>query len=102
MIRVDFAFSPAPRDTVILALTLPDGATLNDAVRAAASNPRAECLAQGAWEFGVWGHRKPPGALLQEGDRVEAYRPLKCDPKEARRLRYRQSPAPARRLRPSR
>ena len=35
--------------------------------------------------------------LIRDGDRVEAYRALRCDPKEARRLRYRQSPAPARR-----
>jgi putative ubiquitin-RnfH superfamily antitoxin RatB of RatAB toxin-antitoxin module len=36
--------------------------------------------------------------VLQDGDRVEAYRPLRCDPKEARRLRYRQDSAPARRV----
>jgi len=28
--------------------------------------------------------------VLRDRDRVEVYRPLKVDPKEARRLRYRQ------------
>jgi len=32
---------------------------------------------------------KPLEAPLRERDRVEIYRPLQVDPKEARRLRYR-------------
>jgi len=36
---------------------------------------------------GVFGRVAGPGTLLRDGDRVEIYRPLKIDPKEARRRR---------------
>ncbi len=36
---------------------------------------------------GVWSKAIARDALLRDGDRVELYRPLKADPKEARRKR---------------
>ena len=36
---------------------------------------------------GVWGKPQPSHYLLREGDRIELYRPLKTDPKQARRAR---------------
>ncbi len=42
------------------------------------------------WEkrkFGVWGVAQDMSYLLKEGDRIEAWRELLMDPKEARRLR---------------
>lgn len=38
---------------------------------------------------GVWGKRVAEDYLLRAGDRVEIYRPLLADPKEARRRRAR-------------
>ncbi len=35
--------------------------------------------------LGVWGRPVADDAVLREGDRVEVYRPLDCDPREARR-----------------
>jgi hypothetical protein len=40
-------------------------------------------------KVGVWGRLRPLDACLRERDRIEVYRPLTVDPKEARRLRYR-------------
>ena len=97
MIRVEVACSPRAREVVIVPLVLPDGATLHEALRAAAADPRAVCLLEGDWDAGICGRRQPGDTVLKDADRVEAYRPLRCDPKEARRLRYRQSPATARR-----
>jgi uncharacterized protein len=37
--------------------------------------------------FGVFGRRVGPEHRLTDGDRVEIYRPLAIDPKEARRRR---------------
>ena len=34
---------------------------------------------------GIWGKRVKSSAVVQEGDRIEIYRPLKADPKELRR-----------------
>ena len=98
MIRVKFVCSPAARQVVNLPLQLPPGSTLQQALQQAAADPRASFLAACDWDAGLWGRRQPGSTLLQDGERVEAYRPLRCDPKEARRLRYRQDSAPARRV----
>ncbi|MCY1304044.1 Protein RnfH [compost metagenome] len=36
---------------------------------------------------GIFGKLKTPDAVVREGDRVEVYRPLTADPKQARRKR---------------
>jgi uncharacterized protein len=36
---------------------------------------------------GVWGRVKPSDYVLRADDRVEIYRPLKADPKDARRAK---------------
>lgn len=38
-----------------------------------------------ACEIGVWGHEIKRSALLRDGDRIEIYRALELDPREARR-----------------
>ena len=40
-----------------------------------------------AGSIGVWGKIRPPHYILREGDRIEWYRPLRADPKQARRSR---------------
>ena len=45
-------------------------------------------LAEDGLRLGVWGRTCEHGHRLRERDRVEIYRPLQVDPKEARRLRY--------------
>ena len=40
--------------------------------------------------IGIFGRKAPPEQVLREGDRVEIYRPLIADPKEARRRRAEQ------------
>ncbi len=72
-----------------IALGLPAGATIDDAIAASASAiaahvPAAE-LATAA--SGVWGKQKPRNHVLRDGDRVELYRPLQADPKDARRAK---------------
>jgi len=39
--------------------------------------------------IGVWGHLRELGDVLQDRDRVEVWRALRVDPKEARRQRSR-------------
>ena len=41
----------------------------------------------GKMKLGVFGKMTKPDAVLHEGDRVEIYRPLIADPKEARKKR---------------
>ena len=37
---------------------------------------------------GIWGHKVPWTQLVNADDRIELYRPLKVDPKVARRQRF--------------
>lgn len=72
---------------------IPAGSSLAEAVAAATqqSEELAGCLqalsaaAEGlAW--GIFGREADPETALEAGDRVELYRPLQRDPREARRL----------------
>ena len=87
--KVEVAYSPAPGDIDHCELELPEGSTLGQALRASGLLLRHPEIVAEALETGVWGRRQPLDAVLRERDRVEVYRPLKVDPKEARRLRYR-------------
>lgn len=72
-------------------MKLPAGSLLGDALQA--SGLLAEFgLAGQAFTVGIWGHAKALDEPLRHRDRVEIYRPLQVDPKEARRLRYKQKP----------
>jgi putative ubiquitin-RnfH superfamily antitoxin RatB of RatAB toxin-antitoxin module len=66
--------------------TVPQGATVEDAMRAAGLTP--EWLqAQGIDALALHGVRCDAGTRLNEGDRIELLRPLVADPKDARRVR---------------
>ena len=72
----------ATRDEqVVCALEVPRGATVIDAVR------RSGATADEGTAFGIYGRRVRADTLLEDGDRVEIYRPLVADPKVARRRR---------------
>jgi len=87
LLRVEVACSPRAGVVEIVELQLPAGSTLRDAIESsglAARDAPAEPFA-----VGVWGRRCAPGDAVHDGDRIEIYRPLQADPKEARRLRQR-------------
>lgn len=67
------------------------GATVREAIVASGLLARVPVLgpvrALDELDVGVWNHRCSLDAVLREGDRIEVYRPLRVDPKEARRIR---------------
>jgi putative ubiquitin-RnfH superfamily antitoxin RatB of RatAB toxin-antitoxin module len=73
-----------PRNARTVRLDLPAGATLRDALASCGFEVDLE-----KQSFGVFGKRVRLDHRLAEGDRVEIYRPLDIDPKEARRRRAR-------------
>jgi putative ubiquitin-RnfH superfamily antitoxin RatB of RatAB toxin-antitoxin module len=85
---IELLWSPAPGELQQLQLQLPAGSTLGDALSASQCFDPAQ-LAQ--LKVGIWGRLKPLGTPLRAGDRVEVYRGLTVDPKEARRQRYQAS-----------
>lgn len=70
--------SAQPDGAAVVTVTLPAGATVRDALAAAAMEGEA---------VGIFGKRASMETRLADGDRVEIYRPLAIDPKEARRRR---------------
>jgi len=93
MPAVEVIYCPQPGQTDSVALTLPDGATLRDALVASGLMPRHGLSIESA-RLGVWCREKPLDTVLRERDRVEIYRPLTVDPKEARRQRFRRDRPP--------
>lgn len=89
-LEVEVVYAPAPGVVDLVALELPTGATLAHALRAAGIVERHALVLEGL-RVGVWGRVQPLEARLRDRDRVEVYRPLVVDPKEARRLRYRKA-----------
>lgn len=79
--RVEVVSCPGPGQVERVELELSPGATVADALRASGLN-------LGDAVFGVWGRKRSADTPLREADRVELYRPLQVDPKEARRQRY--------------
>ena len=89
LLQVTLAYSPAPRIVYELVLELPAGAKLRDALVASAVDVRFSDLQTAATvEWGVWGRKANLAQTLHDQDRVEAYRPLRVDPKVARRERF--------------
>lgn len=72
-----------PGGADVVEVRLPAGATVRDAVLAAG------IAGVDLQSVGIFGKRVSADSQLTEGDRVEIYRPLNLDPKEARRRRAR-------------
>lgn len=95
LIKVEVAYSPAPREVDLRELHLPEGASVAEAIAASGLYERHAELTAGLTASGIWGRTCRTDRALVEGDRVEVYRPLRIDPKEARRQRGReQKPLP--------
>ena len=86
-LQVEVAYCPAPGSAEVMALQLPAGATLADALRSSGLLQRHDLVAA-ALKVGIWSRVRELSTPLRDCDRVEIYRPLQVDPKEARRLRH--------------
>lgn len=87
-ITVTLCFSAGQRQCTEQVLTLQPGSTLLDAIRASADLRAMPDADVDALQAGIWGRKLPVLQALRDGDRVELYRPLKVDPKVARRERF--------------
>lgn len=83
-IRVEVAAALSDRQ-VVIELEVPAGTTLFDAVERAELHRILPELAVDENRLGIFGKRRSPDTVLQDGDRVEVYRPLTADPKIVRR-----------------
>jgi putative ubiquitin-RnfH superfamily antitoxin RatB of RatAB toxin-antitoxin module len=87
-VRVELVWSPQAGDVQDRWLEVEEGASLASALRGCADFIAAQAAPLDQLRIGVWGRVRPLDTVLRERDRIEVYRPLTVDPKEARRLRY--------------
>jgi uncharacterized protein len=96
-IKVEVVFCPDRSTVDSTVLDLPAGASVDDALRASGVLRRFAGIGPDCAGVGIWGRTVNAAHRLRNGDRVELYRPLVVDPKEARRKRHRSlRKAPAR------
>ncbi|WP_052384105.1 RnfH family protein [Litchfieldella xinjiangensis] len=90
-VEIEVAFA-LPERQVIVTLTVPWGTTAQQAVVLAELPERFPELPEATFtkaSLGIFGKllREPQRYPVEAGDRVEVYRPLQVDPKEARKQR---------------
>jgi putative ubiquitin-RnfH superfamily antitoxin RatB of RatAB toxin-antitoxin module len=84
--QVEVAFA-LPERQFLQSVELAEGGTVADAI---AHSELAQAFPEIDFEqlqTGVWGRLAERSDVLVDGDRVELYRPLQMDPREARRLK---------------
>ena len=70
----------------VIALEVPAGTTVGEAIHSSGLGERHGIDLSSALT-GIFSRRVSLETVLRDGDRVEIYRPLKADPKQARRRR---------------
>jgi uncharacterized protein len=85
-LRVEVVYALRAGEDAV-SLKLAPGATALDALRASGVLERHPGIDLARQRIGIHGRVVDMTALLADGDRVEVYRPLAMDPKEARRRR---------------
>ena len=84
--QVEVVFA-LPERQVLKAVELPEGSTVADAIRRSELAREFPEVDFDQLQAGIWGTPVERGRTLLDGDRVELYRPLVMDPREARRLK---------------
>lgn len=83
-IQVVFAY---PQEQRLLAADVASGSTVEAAIRASGMLEKHPEIDLQQMRVGVFGKLCALGDRVREGDRIEIYRPLQADPKQARRER---------------
>ncbi|MDZ5634001.1 RnfH family protein [Janthinobacterium sp. GMG1] len=82
-----------PDSSFLRSLKVPAGATIEQALALSGLLQDIPGIDLAVNMVGIYGKKKPLDTILREHDRVEVYRPLQADPKEARRRRAGGKPA---------
>ena len=94
LVEVEVVYA-LPDEQAVVSLALPAGSTAADAVERSGLRARFPDIAEGA-KLGIHGRIVAADTRLAPGDRVEIYRPLVGDPKQARRRRAETKATPRR------
>ncbi|MBH0056409.1 RnfH family protein [Pseudoalteromonas sp. SWXJZ94C] len=86
MINVEVVFA-LPTTATTLSIEVLEGTTVEQAVIQSGIIEKCPEIDAQALTLGVWNRTVKPTLELKNGDRIEIYRPLIADPKDARRKR---------------
>ena|SRR5487761_1912439 len=89
LLSVSVVYSPRAGEVDEVQLLMRAGATVADALQRSSLQQRHAGLDLATAPIGIWGAPCRRDDHLRDRDRVEVYRLLQVDPKEARRERYR-------------
>ena len=84
--RVEVVFA-LPDRQVLETIDMPEGATVMEAIEQSGVERQFPDVSFASLQAGIWGKLVERDQVLSDGDRVEIYRPLEMDPREARRLK---------------
>ena len=85
-ISIELVFA-LPDKQVLRSVTLEEGSTVADAISKGNLSGDFPGLEPEGMQAGIWGRLVDRDHVVSDGDRVELYRPLEIDPREARRLK---------------
>lgn len=85
-IDIELAYA-TPASQELLKLSVPRHSTVAEAIELSGIASRITDQQLAGLQAGIWGRPVARQHRLKDGDRVELYRPLLRDPKDARRLR---------------
>jgi putative ubiquitin-RnfH superfamily antitoxin RatB of RatAB toxin-antitoxin module len=89
-LRIEIVYAE-PQRAIQRSLRLAPGSCVADALRLAALDPDFAGVDLWNGALGIFGRLARTDHALQDGDRIEIYRPLTADPKAARRARAQQT-----------
>lgn len=96
LIRVEVVYADVDRQ-VLLAVEVAPGTTMHQAVTLSGIAEQFASVVLLECPMGIFGRRieKPAEHVLEDGDRIEIYRPLIADPMEVRRMRAAKTARPS-------
>jgi hypothetical protein len=92
-ISIEIAYAEAEHQWLIPA-QVPEACRVGDAIRLSSIEQIIPSLTVDEENVGIFGQRCDFSTTLQDGDRIELYRPLLIDPREKRRERAARAKAP--------
>jgi putative ubiquitin-RnfH superfamily antitoxin RatB of RatAB toxin-antitoxin module len=96
LISVEVAYADVDRQ-LLLTVQVAPGTTVHQAVTLSGMAQAFAAVALLECPMGIFGRRidDPAGHVLEDGDRIEIYRPLIADPMEVRRMRAAKTARPS-------
>ena len=84
MITVELIY-PLPEEQILFTIRVANGTTIEQAIKSSGILTKYPQIDLNLNKVGIFSKVSPLNTELREGDRIEIYRPLIADPKEARK-----------------